>query len=194
MGAVLLLASIGLTCRDRSLTGPGLPVRAHFGIAPSFDIASGAPVIRLQRVRAEVFRHPAGTLVVDTVAFFDADSDSLALDISVDVVDPSEQFRVRLSGFTSNGDLVFSADDTVTTVPAGVPAAPMAPEWTYVGADTVVSTLEVAPIDTTLTVSDEFQFRATARGSDGLPVTALVGWISADTNVISIDNATGLAR
>lgn len=193
--AVAAIALVGLTCRDRSLTGPGIPHRAALNFAPHFAIADGTPTLQLDSVRARVYRIPSADLVLDTMARFAPGASELRLNLSVPITESSEEFRLVLLAYDTGvpAQLIFMADETVTASVAGALTPPVPVALEYVGPDTIVAAVAVAPRDSVLTLGDNFTFRAVAKRADSTVVAASIGWVSRDTNAISIDLNSGLA-
>ena len=195
--AVAGLAFIGLTCRDKDLTGPGLPQRARLSVAPSFNTAAEMPTVRLSKVKAEVFRIPSGDLLLTDSAFFTPGDDAIELDLLVPMLRQDEQFRVRLSAWDESTPpaLVFVGEKNVRATPGLVPAGVANIDLHYTGPDTVVRTVRVAPKpDTVLTLGDNFTFRGQAlRADESVVPDAHIGWTSRDTTVVTIDRNTGVA-
>ena len=194
--AVVALAFIGLTCRDKDLTGPGLPQRARLSVAPRFSTAAEMPTVRLSKVKAEVFRIPTGELLITDSGSFAANDDAVELDLIVPMQRSDEQFRVRISAWDESTppNLVFVGERNVQATPGLVPGAVADVVLHYTGPDTVVQAVRVAPKpDTVLTLGDNFTFRGQAFRADQSVVDAEIGWTSRDTNVVSINRNTGVA-
>lgn len=192
----LALAATGLTCRDRSLTGPSLPVQTALAIAPQFQATRGGPVIVLSRARVTLAAHPAGTPVVaDETRSFTAGASSVAFDLTVPVVGESQRFILRVAGIDAAGDTVYRKVDTVT-VRAGTEAPEPVPVLLeYAGPDTVVRFLDVAPRDTTITVGDSALMRAEGFDRNEAPVAQFaIGWTSGDSAVVRVHRQTGRVR
>ena len=62
VAAVIAVALTGLTCRDRTLNGPGLPLRGQLSIVPHF-LTGWEPDVDLIGARAVVYRSNGGDLV-----------------------------------------------------------------------------------------------------------------------------------
>src|SRR5215218_9385358 len=109
---VVALAFLGLTCRDRDLTGPGLPRRASLAVAPSLALSSDAPTVRLERLRIVAMRLAGRSIALDTVVSFPEGDDSLSLDLDLTVLARSESFELRLLGI-AGADTIYRGVDTV---------------------------------------------------------------------------------
>lgn len=185
-----LAIAAGATCRDRSLTGPGLPARATLAVAPapSPQLVTGGPALVLQRVRAVL--HPVGS-TDSLVQVADFTGDSVVLQFDVTVTGGSGRFRVRLDGIDAAGDTLFRGTDTVTAV-AGADVRPAALPMAYVGADAAITDFVLLPADTVLGAPDTLRLRA-------LPVVAAtttplrLGWTSRDTQALQV-SAGGVVR
>lgn len=190
--AVVSLALAGLTCRERNTTGPGLPTVVTLAIAPHVSAQAGVPTVRMATVRAVARRLPGGFVALDTVATFPATNDELSLSLRIPMLQPQETYELLIRGIAATGDTVYAATDTVTLQQGADPAEPVSVDLGYVGPDTIVATLTVAPRDTTFRSSDTVQMRAVARRLTGDPVpTAAVEWISRDPSRFEIDPITG---
>jgi hypothetical protein len=103
---LLAIALVGLTCRDRSLTGPGLPIGGRLSLAPSFQqAAAGGPAIQLVSVRGvlHIPGTPPDSLVV--IANFTG-AGTATLQFDVDIHGVSQQFVVVLAAVDIHGDTV----------------------------------------------------------------------------------------
>ena len=87
------IALAGLTCRDRSTTGPGLPGLVSLAVQPLVSLQEGEPSVTMARARLVVRRLPGGLDVLDTVANFPPGGE-LALDLSVPLLRPTEDFEL----------------------------------------------------------------------------------------------------
>lgn len=194
--ALAAITFIGLTCRDRSPLGPGLPVPARYDLAPRFQVARSGPSIRLDAVRATLTPYPTGdgTPVLDTVAHFSPTSEELRIDLAMST-DPAQRYVLRLAATDASGDTVYRAADTVRlVVTTGTPPAPTPITLSYAGADTIVASVAVAPRDTLFAVGDSVPLRAVAYRADQTVVTgARFGYAVSDSAVASV-SPTGVLR
>ena len=194
---IAALALTGLSCQDKGLTGPGLPQRARLSVAPSFNVASDMPTIRLSKVKAEVFRIPSGEFVLQDSAFFSAADSTVSLAMTVTLREQDEVFRVRLSAWDDSipPKLVYVGERNVQATMGAIPGGAAEIALRYVGPDTLVRQVKLAPWpDTVMTLGDQFTFRSRTFRADSTLVAAHVGWVSRDTNVVTIDRNTGIAR
>src|SRR5688500_4251982 len=116
------LALAGLTCRDNTLTGPGLSLPARLGLAPQFQtMPPGGPVFQLTQLRAVLYTSvtPPESLVV--LANFQGDSAVVQFD--VEVQGASQLFTVRMAAMDALGDTIYTVTDTVRAYPLGSPGA-----------------------------------------------------------------------
>ncbi|MFL5582205.1 MAG: Ig-like domain-containing protein [Gemmatimonadaceae bacterium] len=182
---VVALAFLGLTCRDRDLTGPGLPQRASLAVAPSLALSSDAPTVRLERLRVVAMRLAGRSIALDTVVSFPEGDDPLSLELDLTVLAPSESFELRLLGI-AGADTIYRGVDTVE-VTADETKSPREIPLRYAGPDTLVSTVELDPRDTTVVEGEAFEMRATPRQSDGsaLPAAA-IKFVSRDAALLSM--------
>ena len=192
----LALAATGLTCRDRSLTGPSLPVQTSLAVAPTFQVARGAPVLLLSRARVTLGAHPGNDpIVADELRSFSSGASSVSFDLTVPVAGESQRFVLRIAGIDAAGDTVYRASDTVTVRAGDEPSEPLSVALTYAGPDTVVRFLDLAPRDTTLTVGDSLLMRAQAYDAqEALVPGAAIGWTVADSAIFRVNRATGRIR
>src|SRR5215208_5572775 len=95
-----LLALAGLTCRDRSLTGPGLTAPGKLRIAPSVSSTAApfGPAFTLGGVRVTLTPYPGtGDPVLERVTSFASGSDQLSLDLTVQLVQSTQRFVLRIA-------------------------------------------------------------------------------------------------
>ena len=197
LGRVAALASVtfaGLTCRDRSPLGPGIPVEARYELAPRFAVARSGPVLTLDAVRATLVPFPTGegAPVLDTVARFAAGGAELQLDLALRIVDPNQRYVLRLAATDAAGDTIYRAVDTVKLVVTGDgrPPAPVPMALFYSGPDTAVVAMSVAPRDSLLAVGDSVQVRAVGRRADSSVVAGVrFGYAVSDSAAASISPA-----
>ena len=169
--AALFLAS----CFGDS-TGPRASRRAPLAFAPVFD-SRALLVVDFERVRIHLVRPGSGEVVLDTVAVFPSDADSIALSLSVPVQGTSENFTLTLAMISAAGDTVFRAGPTLVTATLGVLARePSEIPTVYVGtganAASVRFTAQVPPAaffgDTVVVLAEAFD--SAGRAIAGTPV------------------------
>src|SRR5687767_10601381 len=190
------LALAGLTCRDSSPMGPGLPQAARLSVTPHFQTVAGGPVVTLTDVIVKVFRLPRAAdamPIIDTIAPFV--NDTVRLSLSVEIIG-TNNFEVRITA-RAGTDTVYQGTDSVSAhvTTSGGGTAPPASEIDlhWASADTLVTSLRVDPRDTIITVGDNVPFRYTARRADNSIATGVyIGWQSTNAS-LTIDQATGVA-
>ena len=192
---VAALALAGLTCRDNSVMGPGLPARASFAVVPHFETVPGGPVVQLSTARVQVFRMPvavADEAILDTTAAF-VGNDALTLDLTVTILGASSDFLYRITAMDAAGNVIYAATDSVTVVVGVTPDVPENVTLQWATADTLVRSLRVFPRDTVITANEPFTFGVIAKKADSSVVVASVGWVSRDESKLHIDQGTGSA-
>src|SRR5215212_10557269 len=122
LGFAAIIVAAASSCRDRTLTGPGLPLAGPtLALVPRFQQApAGGPTITLSSIRAVLHLADGDSIV--TIANFDGDSAVIQFD--VDVLGSSQVFHVDMAATDATGDTVFRAADTVRAYPVGSPNAP----------------------------------------------------------------------
>ena len=188
------VALLGLTCRDRTVTGPGLPLRGRLVVAPTFQVAA-PPDLDLAGVRAVVHAYDDGThtpgdsIGTATATFVGGALANLGID--VDVTGSSQLFHVRLAAWDAAGDTLYRFADTIRAFPLSAPnQAPAHPVLLWDGADKNVTTLAIAPRDTALSASDTVRLRLTATEAGGAVVTKLYPtWVSRDDQGATVSKA-----
>src|SRR5215208_791558 len=171
-----LLALAGLTCRDRSLTGPGLTAPGKLRIAPSVSAAAApfGPAFTLGGVRVTLTPYPGtGDPVIERVATFAPGQSEISLDLTVQLTKASERFVLRIAAADALAphDTIFRSVDTVE-VNAGTDAPTPKPiALVYDGQDKDIASITVEPVDTTFRTTDNVQMRAVAKRADGTVVT-----------------------
>lgn len=191
--AVLAVCLAGLTCRDRSLTGPGIPVRAALSVSPVFrTVPDGGPTIRLARMRTWIHVFGGGPDTLVQVVNFDGDSAVHVFDVTF--TGPSQLYQVHLAGIDAAGDTLFRGLDTVRAFP-NTPSDVRSLPLSYSGADAGVTDIAVLPADTVLDAPDSLQLTTTvlAMTGDSAPPALRVGWKSRDTAAAQV-SASGVVR
>jgi trimeric autotransporter adhesin len=188
MAAVAAAAMLGLTC-DQSSTGPRTPI-IHLNIVPSFALDGDVPMVPLAQVRFTVSRLPGMTVVLDRVVPFPSGNEALAVDLSVPMLTISDRFHVRIAAIDIRGDTAYTSTvNNVTPAIAGQSAPPVPAPLEYVGADTNIASVTMAPRDTILTVGDSLTLRATAFLAGGTPKPGtLVRFTSRDSTKLAVRN------
>lgn len=197
--AILVAAfALSLLSCGREITGPhnavvrrvahGLSFIAEFP-GPLASVAQGAgSVVPFERVRV-LFLRLDGQPALDTIVAFPAQSQELALSLSVALSDnapPSgEQLDLFLRYINAAGDTVFRGGPVpVLAVPAGARGgtpAPAAVPLVYTGPGASATTVTAAPDTAWIVSGDTFAFAATTRdAADSLITDAPVVWTSLD--------------
>ena len=152
-------------------------------------VASGTFDLAVDRVRIRVIRPPAEQ-VLDTTAYFPADSNQLGVRLRVPLISRSEQLSVSVE-LRSGSRLLFAGTRIIefTETVAVAPSIPLQ----YVGPGTEMTSLVIEPHDSVLKPGDNFTF--TVRGFDGTTPLDLfyVGWSSSDPATAPVD-AKGTMR
>jgi hypothetical protein len=162
-----LAALATATCTEQP-TEPGGGHAARVLFLPTFAAGSFAAGLPLDNVTVTVVRPAAETLLVENAPFA-VDDSVLQLDLSVDLLAPSEELEVTLalrSGVTE----LFRGTELilVTAGPNGTaPTIPLA----YVGPGASIGSLTLTPRDSALSFGDTLTFNAEAYDSGTAQVT-----------------------
>ena len=193
LAAPALLALAGLTCRDRSPTGPGIPLPARLAVAPAFQqTAPDGPTIALSRARAVLYTNDTPKDSVVVIASFQGDS--AIVQFEVPVTGSSELMNVHIALLDAAGDTIFAGDSSVRVFPTGSPSAPTEPATvpvTIVRPDAKVTNLRVEPRDTTVSSLDSLVMRVVGKDAQGNAIPTPVGWTSRDATVATIEKDGG---
>ena len=188
------LALAGVTCRDRSLTGPGFTAAARVRVAPRVALAARGPALSIGAVRVTLTPLPGtGEPVANRVESFAAGEDELRVELTVQLLEPTQRFVVRVAAADARAphDTIFRGVDTVTvrvdesatvgTGGEGGGGEAVAVSLVYDGPDKGVVAISVAPGDTMFYTTDSVRMRAVGRGADGAEVAAArFGWSVGD--------------
>ncbi|MFI5236071.1 MAG: hypothetical protein ACHQXA_10190, partial [Gemmatimonadales bacterium] len=194
LAAAGLLAIAVATCSDDHMGGPSRGGAGYFGFRPVTHL-SGPPAsfgIVIDSVHIRLTRLPS-TIVLDTTAFFPADSSNLKLALLVSLSQQTDTLEALIE-LKAGPNIVFSATQSVVIVngPPGSSPLPVV-NLAFVGPGKGITHITVAPKDTAIALGDSVRYSATA-DSAGTPVTQFyVGWKTSDTTLAKM-NATGLLR
>lgn len=188
---LILAALAGITCRERSATGPAMPTEATLAVAPAFARPpAGGPAIRLTNVRGVLHPVEGGDSVVTTTVF---QGDSAALAFTVTLLGPSRLYLLAVYARDSTGEVVFSGTDTVR-IGSGNNAPVQGLALRYVAADTGVAFLSIVASRDTLFPGDSVRLAVTGYDSrEGTITPTRVGWTSRDPAALTV-SASGVAR
>ena len=191
--AVLLTASL-VTCTSDHPTGPGRFGRGYLAIRPvlSSPVDLAAFGLTIDSLRVVAVR-PVADTALDTTVFFDPDSATLHLSLSVLLQAAVETFVLHLE-LRAGSVVLFSGTDTaqVSSGPPDTTSTNTIPLG-YVGPGSGLTALHLAPRDSAVTLNGSAQFRATA-DSSGVPVPSFyVSWSTSDTALAPI-NGGGLLQ
>jgi Bacterial Ig-like domain (group 1) len=196
---------IALLSCGRDVTGPGSSARYARGITfnpvfpPAFQAVggTGSGVVEFNRVHI-VLDHDDGTVALDTVVNFPADSTSLTLSLTVqllaDAPASGEPLSLNLGYINAAGDTVFKGGPvTVTATPSvvgGAPPAPVSIPVTYTGPGASAVAVQISPRQGSVNAGQTFTFNAVAVDGNGAPVanTPIV-WNSLDPSIASMQSA-----
>ena len=103
---VALAAIIAVTSCQDDPSGPINPIFGHFALAPSFE-SSAAGIVDLARARVLVTRTVDSSVAIDTIVDIAPESDSLELNLTVQLNSADETFSMILQFITSAGDTAF---------------------------------------------------------------------------------------
>lgn len=188
---LLVAALAGITCRERSATGPGMPTEATLAVAPAFARPPvGGPAIRLTSVRGVLHPVDGGDSVVTTTVFR---GDSAALSFTVTLLGPSRLYLLAVYAQDSTGEVVFRGTDTVR-IGSGNNAPVQGIVLRYAAADTAVAFLAIRAGRDTIFPGDSVMLDVTGYDNrDGIIIPTRVGWTSRDPAALTV-SARGVAR
>ena len=188
--AALLSAAVLATCTsDRAPTGPGAGGRGYLAIRPV--LASPANLaafgFTIDSLRVAAIR-PATDTVVDTTVYFDPNSATLRLALSVPLNSSPETFFLLLQ-LRAGTQVLYSGVDT-TQVSVGAPdtSSSASVSLKYVGPGAGLTSIRIAPRDSVVTLLGTKAFRVSA-DSNGKAISSFyVSWSTSDTLTAPIDS------
>ncbi|MGB7213214.1 MAG: hypothetical protein WBC97_11395 [Gemmatimonadales bacterium] len=195
LAATALLGLAVMTCSDDHLNGPSGGTRGYFGFRPVTHL-SAPPAdfgIVIDSVHIRLTRPPSNAIVLDTTAFFPADSSDLKLALLVSLTEQTDTLDALIE-LKAGPNVVFRAHQSVVIV-SGPPGSSPLPvvNLAFVGPGQGITHITVAPRDTAIALGDSARYSATA-DSAGIPIDSFyVGWKTTDTTLAKM-NATGLLR
>ncbi|HEY6107729.1 MAG TPA: Ig-like domain-containing protein, partial [Gemmatimonadales bacterium] len=186
----MLSAAVLATCTsDRAPTGPGAGGRGYLSIRPV--LASPANLaafgFTIDSLRVAAIR-PATDTVVDTTVWFDPNSATLRLALSVPLNSSPETFFLLLQ-LRAGTQVLFSGVDT-TQVSVGAPdtSSSASVSLNYVGPGAGLTSIRIAPRDSVVTLLSTKTFRVSA-DSNGKAISSFyVNWSTSDTLTAPIDS------
>lgn len=198
LATIVAAFALSLLSCGREITGPhnGVARRVAHGLSfiaefpgPLASVAAGAgTVVPFERVRV-LFLRLDGRPALDTLIPFPAQSQELALSLSVALSDNApaagEELALFLRYINAAGDTVFRGGPVaVLAVPAGARGGSPAPATVpliYSGPGASATSVIAAPDTSWLTSGDPFAFTAVARdAADSIITDAPVVWTSLD--------------
>ncbi|MGH7591089.1 MAG: hypothetical protein ACREL2_06585, partial [Gemmatimonadales bacterium] len=195
LAATALLGLAVVTCSDDHLNGPSGGTRGYFGFRPVTHL-SAPPAdfgIVIDSVHIRLTRPPSNAVVLDTTAFFPADSSDLKLALLVSLAHQTDTLDALIE-LKAGPNVVFRANQSVVIVsgPAGSSPLPVV-NLAFVGPGQGVTHIAVSPRDTAIALGDSVRYSAAA-DSAGTPIDSFyVGWKTSDSTLAKM-NATGLLR
>lgn len=186
VASALAVAAAGLTCRD--VAGPGGSMRIP--IAPSLSVSPDAPKVTIARMVLVARRLPSLDSVASAVADFGS-ADSVVVTLRVPILASSDLFRLTLTALDGAGQQAYRAEvDSVPVTIGDGEGKPVRMGLVYAGADTIVSSVAIAPRDTSVFVGQSFAMRGTALRSDkSVKSDALLNFVSRDPATIAVTSA-----
>ena len=181
LAGLATLALAGVTCRDSSPLGPGLPGTASLAIAPTMQraAAAGGPTFTsIRRARGVLTPVGGGTPYTSDAAFV---GDSATLSFDVTFPGASQRYSLAISAIDTAGDTLFQSLREVTARPGDNQLVD--DTLKYVAPDTAVRFLSLMVSDTVLLGGDSVRIVAQGYGAREQQVSPLrLGWSSRDTN------------
>ena len=185
LAGLAALALIGITCRDRELLGPGLPSRASLAVAPQMQRASaagGPSFVSMRTVHGVLTPLGGGTSYSVSADFV---GDTATLEFNVAFSGASQRYALALAATDTAGDTLFRSIREVVATPGS--NEPVSDVMTYVGADTGVRTILLAPADTIVLGGDTLAITAAGFDANKKAISPLyLGWSSRDTSVAKV--------
>ncbi len=181
LALVLLAAASLVTCTEEP-TSPTRPGVGTLRVTPQFNAYARLVPLTLDNVRVIVVRPPSDT-ILRAARSFSPGTQQLTLNLPVLLLSSSEALQVTLELYAGS-TLLFTGTSTVQ-VTAGVSAPPPASvPVSYQGPGATLTTLTLAPRDTSVTLGATFPFGATAvDGQQNNVPQFYVSW-SADNGTI----------
>ena len=186
-GVSLGLALLGITCVERTVTGPQRPgaARLNFaGLAP----APGAAPVPVESLEIALQRSANQSVALDTTLAFRLDTargDSAVVRLNVELRQSPEDFVVSVRAF--GGGLTWYTAAGPVRLSAGISASPASLPVQYVGPGANAVTVVMAPADTTAVGGLAFPLHAVAYDAGGKPITGVpVGYRVSDTSRASV--------
>ncbi len=169
-----LAAFLLVTCSTDSPLAPGRQGIGSLRVVPAFNAFARVAPLTLDNVRIIVVRPPADTLV-NTDSAFSATSSQLQLNIPVFLQALTEDLQVTLELYS--GTVLLFRGTTTVQVSQGVRTPPDSIPVTYQGPGSQVTTLTIAPRDTTLGFGAKVPFTVDATDANAQPVAQYyVSW------------------
>ncbi len=169
-----LAALLLVTCSTDTPLGPGHQGIGSLRVVPTFNAFARVAPLTLDNVRIIVVRPPADTLV-NTDSAFRATSSQLQLNIPVFLQALTEDLQVTLELYS--GTVLLFRGTTTVQVSQGVRTPPASIPVTYQGPGSQVTTLTIAPRDTTLSFGAKVPFTVDATDANATPVSQYyVSW------------------
>ena len=180
--SVVALSLLAVTCHDNPVAprggGPaGIAVRPI--VPPHVDLSGFGLVIDSLRV---VVVHALADTLRDTTVYFNPDSSSIRLAVTLSLSEPAETLSVSLI-LSAGGVPLFTGTQkaTVTVGSSSTTGPPISIPLSFTGPGAGVTALHIAPLDSVLHFGDSLRFRVTA-DSAGIPVaTFYTSWKTSDT-------------
>jgi len=177
---VLLAAASLVTCTEEP-TSPTRPGVGTLRVTPQFNAFARLVPLTLDNVRVIVVRPPSDT-ILRAARSFSPGTQQLTLSLPVLLLSSSEALQVTLELYAGT-TLLFTGTSTVQ-VAAGASTPPASVPVSYQGPGATLTTLTLAPRDTSVTLGATFPFGATAvDGQQNNVPQFYVSW-SADNGTI----------
>jgi alpha-tubulin suppressor-like RCC1 family protein len=196
---------IALLSCGRDVTSPGAAVRVAHGLSfntqfpPAFQAAGAGAlsVVAFNRVHV-VLHHSDGTVALDTVITFPADSSLITLSLTVPLLASAptggEPMSLTLGYINAAGDTVFKGGPvgvTATPVVSGQPPPPpVTIPVSYTGPGASAVGVQISPRSGTAVSGSTFNFTAVAVDQNGVAISNTpIVWNTLDPSIASIPSA-----
>ena len=137
----------------------------------------------------------SGGVALDTVIAFPANSDTLSIELPLDIQGREQQFSATIQLRDATGAVQFSSTQRVTARSTSLPSLPAAAVvLQYVGPGYNARTVSVSPGDASVLTGAAQQLVATATDQGGAPVTdLLVSWTTSDSTIARITSTGSIS-
>ncbi|MFQ5704315.1 MAG: beta strand repeat-containing protein [Gemmatimonadales bacterium] len=180
----LILGVLVGSCDD-DVGGPPVPQFANFSLAPSF-VTQAAGIVDINKIHLILKRESDGSTALDTVFSVTPGADSVALTLTVTVMESPEDFQLTMDFITPTNDTAFKAGPVTVTAttdtPKNAPPVPIDVAAVYVGVGANAVGVSILTAGATVLTGDTVALNAVALDTAGVPIPGTpIAWRSLDT-------------